>query len=123
MRIRVLPHNIPFVESLITFLNLFPLDNVIYGIMSESLNTPQDFRTHLQQTYGYGSRAAWIRMFEWALDTHSILEMKERMHQAMSSAGYILRYRTFIRDYQVFILKPEDEDIPPTSCFSFLCTK
>ena len=76
----MLPNNIPFVESLITFLNLFPTDNILYGIMIDTLSVPNDFRSYLQQTYGYRSRDAWIRMFEWAVNKHSIEEMKHRMH-------------------------------------------
>ena len=44
MRIRVLPNNIPFVEALITFLNLFPTDKILYGIMTDTLSVPNDLR-------------------------------------------------------------------------------
>ena len=123
MNIRTLLEYIPFLESLITFLNVFPLDNVLYGIMSDRLEVPDSFRTHLQQHYGYGTRTAWIRLFEWALDAHPFLEAKFRMHETMHSAGLILRYRTFIRDYQVFNLKPEGDTPPPACCFPFFCKK
>ena len=123
MRIRALPDNIPFVEALITFLNLYPTDNFLYGLMIDTFSVPNDFRSHLQQTYGYGSREAWIKLFEWAVNKHSMEEMKYRMHQAICRSGQVLTYRTFIRDYRVFLLKPEFEDIQPTTCWSFLCSK
>ena len=121
MDIRKNPEYIQFLEALITFTNVFPVDNVLYSIMLNSLGIPEPFQLYIKQTYGNGTRAAWIRMFEWALDTYPFLEVKERLHDAMQSAGLILRYRTFIRDYHLFVLRPEGDGSSTSTCCPFLC--
>ena len=90
--------------------------------MSDSLQIPDSLQLHIKATEGLGTRPAWIRLFQWALDTYPFIEVKERIHNAMQSAGLILRYRAFIRDYQLQILKPEGDTVS-TSCFPFLCTR
>ena len=105
-------------EALITFAELFPTDLVLYGITLNTLQIPETLETHIKAQHGEGTRAAWIKTFQWALDTYPFLEVKERLHDTMVRAGMVLRYRTFIRDYNLNILRPETE-ARPTSCFSF----
>ena len=119
MNIRRCPDYIPFIAALITFAELFPTDLVLYGITLNTLQIPETLETHIKAQHGQGTRAAWIKTFQWALDTYPFLEVKERLHDAMVRAGMVLRYRTFIRDYNLNILRPETE-ATPTSCFSFL---
>ena len=106
-------------EALITFVELFPADLVLYGIILNTLQIPETLQIHIKAKHGQGTRAAWIKTFQWALDTYSFQEVKERLHDALVSAGMVLTYRTFIRDYNLHILRPETE-ARPTSCFSFL---
>ena len=40
----------------------------------------------------------------------------------MTRAGLILRYRTFIRDYHLEVLRPEQAPRAPRVCFPFFCT-
>ena len=105
-------------EALITFAELFPTDLVLYGITLNTLQIPETLEAHIKAQHGEGTRAAWIKTFQWALDTYPFLEVKERLHDAMVRAGMVLRYRTFIRDYNLNILRPETET-RPTSCFTF----
>ena len=84
-----------------------------------TLNTfqiPETLEAHIKAQHGEGTRAAWIKTFQWALDTYPFLEVKERL--VMVRAGMVLRYRTFIRDYNLNILS--ETEARPTSCFSFL---
>ena len=106
-------------EALITFAELFPTDLVLYGITLNTLQIPTTLETHNKAQHGEGTRAAWIKTFQWALDTYPLHEVKERLHDAMVRSGMVLRYRTFICDYNLNILRPESE-ARPTSCFSFL---
>ena len=119
MIIRRCPEYIPFMEALITFAELFPTDLVLYGITLNTLQIPETLETHIKVTHGEGTRAAWIKSFQWALDTYPFLEVKERLHDVMVRAGMVLRYRTFIYNYNLNILRPESET-RPTPCFSFL---
>ena len=119
MNIRRCPDYIPFMEALITFAELFPTDLVLYGITVNTFQIPETLKTHIKITCGEGTRAAWIKTFPWALDTYRFLEVKERLHDVMVRAGMVLRYRTFICDYNLNILRPKAET-RPTSCFSFL---
>ena len=106
-------------EALVTFAELFPNDLVLYSITLNTLQIPETLETHIKAQHGEGTRAAWIKTFQWALDTYPFLEVKERLHGAMVRAGMVLRYRTFIRDYNLNILRPESE-ARSTSCFSSL---
>ena len=106
-------------EALITFAELFPTDLVLYGITLNTLQIPSSLEIHIKAQHGEGTRAAWIKTFQWALDTYPFHEVKERLHDAMVRSGMVLRYRTFIRNYNLNILRPESE-ARPTSCFSFL---
>ena len=106
-------------EALITFVELFPTDLVLYGITLNTLEIPETLELHIRTKHGQGTRAAWINTFQWALDTYPFPELKERLHDALVRAGMVLRYRTFICDYNLNILRPETE-ARPTSCFSFL---
>ena len=119
MNIRNCPEYIPFMEALITFTELFPTDLVLYGITLNTLQIPSSLEVHIKAQHGEGTRAAWIKTFQWALDTYPFHKVKERIHDAMVRSGMVLRYRTFIRDYNLNILRPESE-ARPTSCFSFL---
>ena len=127
MNIREHPDYIPFLEALTLFVDLFPHDLILYGIMVSELEIPQSLQLHIRITHAEGTRAAWLKIFQWALDTYPFLEMKQRIHDALTRAGMILRYRVFIRDYQLDILRPElPGKTPPQnpfSCFSFLCTR
>ena len=120
MNIRDSPEYIPFLEALITFVDLYPKDIILYGIMVNSLQIPEALQLHINVTHGNGTRAAWIKIFQWCIDTYQFLEVKQRIHDAMTSAGMILRYRTFIRDYHLEILRPEPQNRTST-CFPFLC--
>ena len=106
-------------EALITFAELFPTDLVLYGITLNTLQVPETLETHIGAQHGEGTRAAWMGTFQWALGACPFLEVKEGLHDVMVRAGMVLRYRTFIRDYNLNILRPETE-ARPTSCFSFL---
>ena len=119
MNIRRYPEYIPFMEALITFAELFPTDLVLYGITLNTLQIPTALETHIKAEHGEGTRATRIKQFQWALDTYPFHEVKERLYDAMVRSGMVLRYRTFIRDYNLNILRPESET-RPTSCFSFL---
>ena len=129
MNIRKCPEYIPFLEAVITFIDIFPRDIVLYGIMMNALEIPVSLRIHIKVTNGENSRPAWVKIFQWAIDTYPFKEVKERMHDAMTTAGAILQYRTFIRDYGVDILRPEIElelqsqFESQRNCFSFLCTR
>ena len=92
---------------------------VLYGITLNTFQIPETLEVHIKAQHGEGTRAAWIKTFQWALDTYPFLEVKERLHDVMVRAGMVLRYRTFIRDYNLNVLRPETE-ARPTSCFSFL---
>ena len=122
MNIRNCPEYIPFMEALITFAELFPTDLVLYGIIVNTFQIPETLQTHIRVHHGAATRAAWIKTFQWALDTYPFEDIKERMHDAMVRGGMVLRYRTFIRDYNLAILQPESE-ARPSSCFSFFTCK
>ena len=106
-------------EALITFTDFFPINMVLYGITLNTLQIPETLETHVKAQYGQGTRNAWLKTFQWALDTYPFQEVKERLHDAMVRAEMVLRYRTFIRNYNLDILRPESE-ARSTSCFSFL---
>lgn len=122
MNIRSCPEYIPFLEGIITFIELFPTDLVLYGIMQNVLEIPDTLRLHIRLTNGENTRAAWLKIFQWSLDTYPFQQVKERMHDAMQRAGMILRYRVFIRDYNLYILRPESQQNTP-KCFPFFCFK
>ena len=66
------------------------------------------------------TRAAWIKIFQWSIETYIFVEVKERIHDVMQRAGIILRYRTFTRDYNLQILTPELKQ-DPFLVLHFLC--
>ena len=90
--------------------------------MLDSIQIPESLQVHIDVTYGTGTKAAWIKIFQWAFDTYPFIEVKERIYDAMQRSGMILRYRTFIRDYELDILKPEPETVA-TTCFPFFCAR
>ena len=122
MNIRECPEYIIFLEALVTFVKVFPTDLISYGLMLDSIQIPESLQVHIDVTYGTGTKAAWIKIFQWALDTYPFIEVKERIHDAMQRSGMILRYRTFIRNYELDILKPEPETVA-TTCFPFFCAR
>ena len=109
-------------EALITLVDLFPTDLVLYGIMMNTFQVPESLQLHINVTHGTGTRPAWIKMFQWAIDTYPFPQVREKIHDAMTRGGLILRYRTFIRDYHLEVLRPEYTPRPPTVCFPFFCT-
>ena len=54
-------------EALITFAELFPTDLVLYGITLNTLQIPTTLETHIKAQHEEGTRAAWIKTFQWAL--------------------------------------------------------
>ena len=129
MNIRKCPEYIPFLEAIITFIELFPRDMVLYGIMMNALEIPDSLQLHIKVTNGENTRPAWIKIFQWSIDTYSFQGVKERMHDAMQNAGAIIHYRSFIREYGIEILRPEPELEPQAesenkrNCFSFFCSR
>ena len=109
-------------EALITLVDLFPTDLILYGIMMTTFQVPESLQLHINVTHGTGTRPAWIKMFQWALDTYPFQQVREHIHDAMTRGGLILRYRTFIRDYHLEVLRPEHTPRPPAVCFPFFCT-
>ena len=87
MNIRRCPDYIPFMEALITFAELFPTDLVLYGITLNTFQIPETLEAHIKAQHGEGTRAAWIKTFQWALDTYPFLEVKERLHDGESWNG------------------------------------
>ena len=122
MNIRNSPEYIPFMEAIITFVDLFPTDLILFAIMVNTFELPESLQLHIRVTHGEGTRPGWIRMFQWAIDTYPFHQVKELMHDAITRAGLILRYRTFIRDYHLEVLRPESTH-RDSSCFPFLCGK
>ena len=57
-------------EALITFAELIPTDLVLYGITLNTLQIPETLEAHIKAQHGEGTRAAWIKTFQWALDTY-----------------------------------------------------
>lgn len=122
MNIRDCPEYSPFCEALITLVELFPIDLILYGIMLNALQIPQSLQLHIKVTHAEGTRAAWLKIFQWAIDTYTFEDVKQKIHDGMQRAGMTLRYRTFIRDYNLYILRPKPASRSP-SCFSFLCMR
>ena len=90
--------------------------------MMTIFQVPKSLQLHINVTHGTGTRPAWIKMFQWALDTYPFQQVREHIHDAMIRGGLILRYRTFIRDYHLEVLRPEHTPTPPAVCFPFFCT-
>ena len=58
MHIRNAPEYIPFMEALITLVDLFPTDLVLYGIMMNTFQVPESLQLHINVTHGTGTRPA-----------------------------------------------------------------
>ena len=48
-------------EALITFVELFPTDLVLYGITLHTFQIPETLEAHIKAQHGQGTRAAWIK--------------------------------------------------------------
>ena len=58
MNIRHAPEYIPFMEALITLVDLFPRDLFLYGIMMTTFQVPDSLLLHINVTHGTGTRPA-----------------------------------------------------------------
>ena len=56
MNIRHAPEYIPFMEALITLVDLFPRDLMLYGIMMTFFQVPESLQLHINVTHGTGTR-------------------------------------------------------------------
>ena len=78
MNIRRCPEYIPFMEALITFAELFPTDLVLYGITLNTFQIPETLEAHIKAQHGQGTRAAWIKTFQWGTRYLPFLRSKRK---------------------------------------------
>ena len=114
------PLHVSLLKALITFVEVYPTDLILYSMMTTALSIPQALQVHIKVHHGIGTIAVWIKIFQWGLDSYPTYEFTSHIHDTMHRAGMVLRYRTFICDYHLLVLRPESHFEPQRRmCFPF----